>query len=164
MRLYGNDSNLRGGKQVTFVGRRQQDEKFTALTKIDFNPGNENDEAGLTVFMDYQAHYNLSIKNIDRKRHIVLTYHLGSIRHLEKQIPLNDEVVIMKVESTGTQYIFSYSYNENAFEKLGTIESKFLSTETNGGFTGVFIGLFSTGNGKKASSKADFDWFEYLAE
>lgn len=164
LRLIGNDSNTRGGKQITFVGRRQQDEKFVATAKLDFDPKNGNDEAGMTVFMDYQAHYNLSIKNIDGIRHIVLTYNLGSIRHLEKQIPLNEGAVTLKVESNGTHYSFSYSYDDKTFEKLGTMESKFLSTETNGGFTGVFVGLFSSGNGQKASSNADFDWFEYQSK
>jgi beta-xylosidase len=28
-------------------------------------------------------------------------------------------------------------------------------------FTGVFIGLFATGNGERSSTPADFDWFDY---
>ena len=28
-------------------------------------------------------------------------------------------------------------------------------------FTGVFIGLFATGNGQHRTAPADFDWFEY---
>ena len=164
LRLKGNDSNLGKGKQITFIGRRQKDEKFTTTSRIDFDPKNENEEAGMTVFMDYQAHYNLSIKHIEGKRQLVLTYTLGSMHHVEKEIALMDGAVTIKVEGTGTHYGFSYSYDDVTFEKVGIMESKFLSTETNGGFTGVYIGLFSTGNGQKSSTNADFDWFEYKAK
>ncbi|WNH12585.1 hypothetical protein [Thalassobellus suaedae] len=30
-----------------------------------------------------------------------------------------------------------------------------------GGFTGVYVGLYATGKGKKGESEANFDWFEY---
>jgi alpha-N-arabinofuranosidase len=36
-----------------------------------------------------------------------------------------------------------------------------LSSEKAGGFTGVFLGLYATGNGQKSARPADFDWFEY---
>ena len=27
-------------------------------------------------------------------------------------------------------------------------------------FTGVYVGMYATGNGRRASAPADFDWFE----
>jgi alpha-N-arabinofuranosidase len=30
-----------------------------------------------------------------------------------------------------------------------------------GGFTGMYIGLYATGNGTSASAPADVDWFDY---
>jgi alpha-N-arabinofuranosidase len=33
---------------------------------------------------------------------------------------------------------------------------------TVGGFTGVYVGLYATGNGKASTANADFDWFEYV--
>ncbi len=30
-----------------------------------------------------------------------------------------------------------------------------------GSFTGVYLGMYATGNGKASSAPADFDWFEY---
>jgi len=40
--------------------------------------------------------------------------------------------------------------------------SRYLSSETVGGFTGVYVGLYATGNGKAYSANADYDWFEYV--
>jgi xylan 1,4-beta-xylosidase len=30
-----------------------------------------------------------------------------------------------------------------------------------GGFTGVYFAMYATGNGKKSTTPADFDWFDY---
>lgn len=162
LRLKGNASTTSEGKQLTLVGRRQQHESFTASTKLDFTPNNQTDEAGLVIFMDYKAHYDLSIKNIDGKRTLILSYTLGSIQHVEKQIPIGNDPIMLKVEGSKTHYIFSYSQGNSEYKVLGKADSKYLSTETNGGFTGVYIGLFATGSGKNSVTNADFDWFEYL--
>jgi len=36
------------------------------------------------------------------------------------------------------------------------------SSETVGGFTGLYVGLYATGNGKACSANADYGWFEYI--
>ena len=41
------------------------------------------------------------------------------------------------------------------------INSGLLSTETVGGFTGVYIGLYATGNGIPSKSNAVYEWFDY---
>jgi alpha-N-arabinofuranosidase len=38
---------------------------------------------------------------------------------------------------------------------------RYLSSEVAGGFTGVYAGLYATGNGQPASTPAHFDWFDY---
>ena len=169
LRLKGDTSGITQGKRVTFTGRRQQHENFSASTSLDFKPGNENDEAGLTEFMDYKSHYDLSVKNINGKRMLVLAYNLGMIKHVEKQIVLGDGTVELKVEgfikragySTESLYTFSFSQNGKTYEQISTIDGKYLSTETTGGFTGVYLGMFATGNGQKSVTNADFDWFDY---
>jgi xylan 1,4-beta-xylosidase len=37
----------------------------------------------------------------------------------------------------------------------------YLSTEVAQGFTGVYLGMYATGNGKLSAAPAFFDWFEY---
>lgn len=36
-----------------------------------------------------------------------------------------------------------------------------LASEVAGGFTGVFIAMYATGNGTRSMSPAYFDWFDY---
>jgi xylan 1,4-beta-xylosidase len=46
---------------------------------------------------------------------------------------------------------------------LGEGETRYLSTEVAGGFTGVYLAMYASGNGKPCLGPADFDWFEYAA-
>ena len=45
--------------------------------------------------------------------------------------------------------------------EMARVDSKFLSSETVGGFTGAYVGFYATGNGKASTASADYDWFEY---
>lgn len=169
LRLKGSDATLSDEKKtVTFVGRRQQHEEFSASTLLHFTPTNQADEAGLTVFMDFKHHYDFSVKNVEGRRMLLLTYNVGMIKHVEKQIPLGDGPVELKVEGSvsagyfsANYYTFHFRQGTGVFEEVAKAEAKYLSTETTGGFTGVYLGLFATGNGQSSTTHADFDWYEY---
>ena len=44
---------------------------------------------------------------------------------------------------------------------LGTASTRDVSNEVVGGFTGVFIGMYASGNGQANTNPADFDWFDF---
>lgn len=54
-----------------------------------------------------------------------------------------------------------YSQGNDPLKEIQKADPKFLSSETAGGFTGLYVGLYSTGNGKPCKAVADYDWFEY---
>lgn len=161
LRLTGNPSTVREGNSLTFVARRQQHQSFGAKTSLEFDPTNETDEAGLTVFMDVRSHYTISVRNIKGVRSLLVTYTLGLIQHVENQIPLREGPVQLKVEGSVKTYTFSFSQGGDPFREVGKADAKYLSSETAGGFTGVMLGLFATGNGHTSSVPAYFDWFNY---
>lgn len=161
LRLKGNDSSLSQLPYATFVGRRQQHFDFTATAAIDFSPAKDNEEAGMTVFMNESYHYNLAIRKQGSKRVLQLVYQVGSIHHIEKEIPVSDGPVQLRLVGSPGYYRFSFSQNNKTFTEIGKADTHFLSSETVGGFTGVYIGLYATGNGNKSQSAADFDWFTY---
>ena len=69
--------------------------------------------------------------------------------------------VILSVTASPLDYEFFYQPTKGPAKKLGTALTCDLSSEKAGGFTGVFMGLYATGNGQKSTRPADFDWFEY---
>ncbi|MDA3880989.1 MAG: glycoside hydrolase family 43 protein, partial [Prolixibacteraceae bacterium] len=51
--------------------------------------------------------------------------------------------------------------NNNDFKTVETADARFLSTQTVGWFTGLYVGLYATGNGKPVEAQAVYDWFDY---
>lgn len=161
LRLIGADSSLAQLPNVTFIGRRQQHFDFTTTTQLEFEPKKTNEEAGLTLFKSNAYHYDLSVKNRGGKRILAVTYTVGLIRHVEKEIPLQNGPVQLRVTGTQDHYSFAYAQANSPFQKIADVDTHFLSSEMAGGFTGVYIGLYASGNGQKSQAPADFDWFNY---
>jgi xylan 1,4-beta-xylosidase len=111
--------------------------------------------------MDKDYHLDLSIQQSDGKRYLSLIYYLGTLKHIEKQVPLADGPVELKVTGNEANYNFSFRQGTGDFSSLGSIATKFLSSEFVGGFTGVYLGMFANGNGQVSKTAANFDWFEY---
>jgi alpha-N-arabinofuranosidase len=162
LRLKASTVTLNEVASPTFVGRRQQHFHFRATTAMDFKELKDGAEAGVTTYMSNNFRYDLSVVCRDGRHFLALTYYLGVMKHLEKEIPLSDNKVYMRVEGDKALYSYYYSTNGKDFEKLSGIDTRFLSSETAGGFTGVYLGLFAHSLGKASHSHADFDWFEYL--
>ena len=76
------------------------------------------------------------------------------------QTVIPEGLIELHVKTDPLQYTFKYVLNGQT-HTLATGETRLLSSEVAGGFTGVYIGMYATGNGKSASSPADFDWFRY---
>ena len=77
------------------------------------------------------------------------------------EIPMGD--VVLKISANELEYKFWVQPKGNNPILVGTAAIKDISTEKIGGFTGVFIGMYATGNGSSNTNPADFDWFDYEA-
>jgi len=69
--------------------------------------------------------------------------------------------LILRIQANASTYTFGYTINDAAPQILATGETRYLSTEVAGGFTGVYIGLYATGNGQASAAAAYIDWFDY---
>ncbi|MDR1098026.1 MAG: glycoside hydrolase family 43 protein [Tannerella sp.] len=157
--LTGSAVSLDDQHTPTFLGRRQQHFDFTATARMEFSPSAANETAGLTVYMNNRYHYDLYLQKGNK---LTLRYKVGNIDHLEKEVRVNGDKLQLRVSGKSRTYIFSYSDdNGKTFRPLGTIDAHLLSPMTAGGFTGVYLGMFASGNGKPSRSAACFDWFDY---
>ena len=79
-----------------------------------------------------------------------------------------EELTAEKVSFTISQkgQTATLSYQAGAGEKVlaSEISTKFLSTESAGGFVGCTIGMFTTANGKESSNSAFFSGIDYKAK
>ncbi|WP_291858448.1 glycoside hydrolase family 43 protein [Marinilabilia sp.] len=144
-----------------FVGRRLTDIRFSATTQLEFDPENENEEAGMAL-VNNGSHFDFVLKNKDGQRVLLVKLQFGQITYKSEEVLLAPGAVDLKIEGTGPEFIFSYAQNNTVFKTVETADARFLSTQTVGWFTGVYVGLYATGNGKEADAPAVYDWFEYV--
>lgn len=159
LRLLGAQATLDKPDDPTFVGRRQQHFDFEASTELEFDP-KTGQEAGLTLFKDDAHHYKLVIQQDGERRVLVLTYHLGKIHHVARQATLASGPVQLRVSGDKDTYVFSYAQEGAKWQELGRADTRYLSSVTAGGFTGVYIGLYASAKMAPAAP-AEFSWFDY---
>jgi xylan 1,4-beta-xylosidase len=167
LRLKGSAITLNEWDSPTFVGRRQENFSFKVSCSIEFHPQFENEEAGLTVFMTNEYHYDLCLVKRGDLHFAALKKRVGDMTH-EQIIPLSSsQAVTLIITSDGASYQFLISSEGNEIH-VGSGIAKLISSEiaapANGYpiWTGIYLGLYATGNGKRCTAHADFDWFEYI--
>ena len=69
--------------------------------------------------------------------------------------------IVLGVEADPVWYRFYYERPDGERTWFGEGECALLSTETAGGFTGVYFAMYATGNGSACAVPAYFDWFRY---
>lgn len=149
LRLHAASLKLDSMGSPTFVGRRQEDIRFQATTAV--QPHGEV-AAGITAYMAPGAHYDLYVAHST----LHLRYRIGDLCHDRTTDIRVDSTAYLRIEGSNTHYIFSYSSDGKDYKEIDRMNVKYLSSETYGGFTGVYLGLFAEGK-----SSADFGWFTY---
>lgn len=160
LRLHGSSVGLDDHASPSWIGRRQQHFNCRAATKVEFEPRAETEEAGLTVYMHANYHYDLAITVRDGRRVVCMRRRVGDIT-VESCTDAAPGPLVLELEADTWTYRFRAGSNACEMNIVGTGATKFLSTEVAGGFTGVYIGLYATGNGSACASPADFSWFDY---
>jgi alpha-N-arabinofuranosidase len=161
LRLKGSGVNFSEKKSPAFIGRRQSAFNIVASTKISFTPTAENEEAGLVVRANDKNHYDLLITKREGKKVVMFRKYLKNkivAIHYE-EVPEGD--IILCISATDKEYKLGIQKEGEAPKFIGTASTKDISNEVVGGFTGVFIGMYASGNGQANVNPADFDWFDF---
>jgi len=141
------------------MGRRLQHMNFTATTELDFEPKNDHEQAGLTLVNNGQ-HFDLLVKRAGDKRIVCVELQFGKITYRSKEFILKPGPVNLRVSGKRTSFTFSFSQEEE-YVNIERVDSRFLSTETVGWFTGVYVGFYATSKGEESEGYAEYDYFEY---
>jgi xylan 1,4-beta-xylosidase len=164
LRLHGSAEGLEDLASPAWVGRRQCHFAVRAVTRVEFSPKTEREEAGLVVRMNEQHHYEVFVALRGGVASAVLRRRIGSLQAEVacEPLPPSTDGWVLAVEADQTKYVFSCGSSASELRPLGEGETRYLSTEVAGGFTGVYFAMYATGNGAPCSTPADFAWFEYL--
>ncbi len=165
LRITASPYTLNDADAVSMVCRRQTEHDFMTATELEFNSLKENEEAGMTLIQNNTHHYDLLFRKLGNKRMVQLRIRVGSLSYIAAEKVVEGNKVLLKVEGSADQYAFYYADpQKKEYIELGKQDTRYLSTEVAGGFTGVMIGLYASSNSKPGSAKAYFDWFDYQAE
>lgn len=161
--IRGQAATLNEAGQTAFIGRRQQYVQAEWSTCLEFVPEEDGEEAGLCARRDEDAHYELALRRSGGRKFISarMTVRGESILAAEEEV--DAKRIWLKIAAGVLEYRLLYSLDGESWIVLATGNSRGLSPEDfvqKMCFTGVVIGLYSTGSGRKASTPAYFDWFD----
>jgi xylan 1,4-beta-xylosidase len=145
----------------TFVGRRVQHQYFRAETKMEFEPKGNKEAAGMTL-LNHGTNFDFFVKNIDGKRVLQANFEFENLNYKSKAFELSDGPVFLRIEGERSQFVYSFSQDGESYTEVDRVSARYLSSETLGGFTGVYVGLYATGYGQLSETFADYDWFDYI--
>ncbi|MGB3616793.1 MAG: glycoside hydrolase family 43 protein [Catalinimonas sp.] len=155
--LMGSSLNLSDGMSPTFVGRRQQHFNCEATVQLAFDTHVENEEAGLSIFMDKDHHYEIFLTFRDKKRVIAVRRTIGSLSSVTKYNVIDGYSAELRIVAGTKSYELQYKAGDS-FVALDSGETKYLEAPQ---YTGAYFGMYATGNGEDCKTDAVFDWFEY---
>ncbi|MCR2806374.1 glycoside hydrolase family 43 protein [Paenibacillus soyae] len=136
----------------TFIGIRQVDFEATIACDVRMTNG----EAGITLYMDENHHYDLAIRKVEGGYQAIERLNIGDIKSVERELALGAEGHATLIIRAGHER-YSFSVLADGKETpLGTAQTRYLSSEVAGGFTGVVIGLYACGE----DSLAEFTNFK----
>ena len=119
-------------------------------------------QVGITAYATPLSHYDVVAEKKDGKIILRSNVRLGQTNHSENnQITLNGNYAYLRITSDKDYYYMMASTDDASYITLAKMEYRYLSTETNGGFTGVMLGLFAQSNSENDKGYVDIDWFEY---
>lgn len=149
--LYGTDVTLDEIDSPTFIGIRQKDFDMELVCRVSLTKTHENNmhltdeiEAGVTMYMTEDEHYDIAIRRNGSSYEAVLKLNIGGVKHIESIVKPCGESMRLKVCADRLKYRF-YVETQQGEIALGTAKTKYLSSEVAGGFTGVVMGLYAVG-------------------
>ncbi len=161
IRLYTSPNIIKERERASLIGFRQTESDFEYKAKMNFQPKSNFSEAGISLFQKDNNFFTLTV--IKEKTNIILQLKLAEPDSdpviLKKQIisDYNGEIVF-KVKSEYNSYSFYYSVDGIEFVLIKETKSNHILSKK---YTGAYLGIYATSNGKNSKDYADFDWVQY---
>jgi alpha-N-arabinofuranosidase len=193
LRLFARAADMRGKDHPGFAGRRIQHRNWFFSASLEFLPEQDNECAGLVLIQseDYQYRFEICrnadggvINGADSSADsggisLRIIRAAGKADETVAVLPCpglvdaaknsvsgkhTQKPLVLAVCSRDLVLTFYYGENQYTLKKIPvTADAGILSTECSGGFVGVLVGAFATGNGKDSLNYADLAWAEYSA-
>ena len=164
-------SLLNEGNTISFVARRQQHINCQVETEITLETSDpENSqacEAGISLYVSPNTHYDVYMTALEDGRTAMrlrcrledMTSHQREVIFAKKR-----NTARVRITSDADRYYFSYSIdNGKHWIEIGKLNTRYLTSECAGGFTGTVIGLYAVQPNPycKSTIEGKFSYFDY---
>ncbi|KXH45901.1 beta-xylosidase [Colletotrichum nymphaeae SA-01] len=182
------NGNYAGPDGQTFIGRRQQDTLFSYSVELDFQPTEEEEEAGVTVFLTQNHHLDLGVVLLPASSStqafpghnfstggnptdLKLQFRFRAMSYVAvpadvvAPVPEDwlDKPLRLEIRAANmTHYSFSAGPAGSAFQTKTLLYAS--NDAVSWGFTGVFLGVYSTSNGRIGDTPAYISNWRYTPE
>lgn len=102
--------------------------------------------------MDENHHYDIAVRSTDKGYEAILKLNIGDIKTVQNSVKLSGNSAILKINADNFSYSFSVDSGDSSVW-LGSAQTRYLSSEVAGGFTGVVMGLYAQQEGCIAKFK-----------
>ncbi|GLU48597.1 glycoside hydrolase family 43 protein [Nocardiopsis ansamitocini] len=162
LRLRALAATLAERASPAFVGQRLRHRDFRAAALVDFVPRAVADRAGLALLRADTHHVLLVVTRADDGAGRVLSVlrRAGGPEEVLARAPVPPGPLVLAVHARGQDYRLSWARPGEPPVRLACVDGRVLSTQSAGGFTGAYVGLYAHGDGTGAAH-ADIDWFDY---
>ncbi len=155
--------SLSEDEEKACICRRQEHVDFAVQIHLEFAPLADGEEAGLAIYLNNRHHYEAALTMGKGERCMIFRRQIGSLSAVERVIPYDGDRLTLRLQGDGQYDIFSYDRN-GTFMEIGRGETAYLSTEVGGCFTGNYIVLYASGNGRDSSNQARIRQFSYTSK
>ncbi|WP_261806305.1 glycoside hydrolase family 43 protein [Lapidilactobacillus luobeiensis] len=169
LRLFGNES-LSSQFEQSLIARRWQNFSFRAETKVQFNPLNFQQMAGLVLFYDTDnwCYLYLSYDEVLHCRYLQIeNAEINQFRYLSEKVYLpDDELIGLAVEVDHEQAQYFYQTATSEWQQIGMrysadhLSDDFIKDHGKLAFTGAMVGICCQDMAEH-QRYADFAYFDY---
>ena len=167
LRLKGTAVSLDDNASPTALLRRQRHFDLRFGTRLDFQPMQDGEEAGIVLRQTDSLHADFCIVRQNGERRLVLRMTDPRYKKELFNVKAPEGDIQLSVVADRDNYHFRWATDKDVSGEAGVIPTNELAVEASwdhGGvmcFTGMMIGVYATGNGSDAMVPADFGWFDY---
>lgn len=166
-RIWTRDGRLDEIRAKNTLLRREEELSYTAITKLEFYPRRNGEQAGLTCYYSTATYIRFSLCYEERRKlQLVMNRNHGEELVTEIQ-QVKEEAIYLKVVVDKLTRSFYYSYDGEVWTLAATIENCiFLCDEgvpdDPKRHTGTLVGIYANNGGCGSRIPADFDSFSFI--
>lgn len=164
MRLTLQPGRIGEDTRYSFTGIRQRQFEFEAETELTFEPSASGEEAGMTVIQNDRSALIVTLRRTNDRTELVLDRLLNGDTTSMASVPYADDSIRLKVVGDYLDFSFYYASKEGGWQPLAeNVDGTSLSPAVIEGYnyTGLYVGLYASANGRQSDSFADYEYFDY---